>query len=384
MARWRPRLKDAWWVGGLGLLALALIAVFVFRADILRSWLDPKIPYQTYKPPKPPDYADRSAWALLPATPDRATAADPPADVFFIHPTSFDGGANWNAPIHNAAADRFLARVLLPNYAGPFVRVGRLFAPRYREASLYAQLILRDDGRDARAFAYGDVRKAFDFYMDHYNHGRPLVIAGVEQGATLADRLTREEVAARPGLIKQIAAVYLVDTVALASDFAPGSVLPACQRRGQPRCVVGWTQSWAWDRGDIRRTFARSLVWDARGQLQDVKGRAILCVNPLLGYASELRAPARFNLGAANAQDVDWGTRPAFLSRQVSARCQDGILRVSRPSSPSLKDSGGFTERLKEPGYNLFYADTEADALGRLAALMALPDAPHPAATSAP
>ena len=26
---------------------------------------------------------------------------------------------------------------MAPNYAGPFVRVGRLFAPRYRQASLY-------------------------------------------------------------------------------------------------------------------------------------------------------------------------------------------------------------------------------------------------------
>ena len=56
---------------------------------------------------------------------------------------------------------------MLPNYAGPFVRVGRLFAPRYRQASLFAQLTLRDDARDAREFAYGDVRRAFDYYLDH-------------------------------------------------------------------------------------------------------------------------------------------------------------------------------------------------------------------------
>jgi hypothetical protein len=148
--------------------------------------------------------------------------------------------------------------------------------------------------------------------------------------------------------------------------------------------VVGWTQSWAWDRADIRRTVDRSLVWDAEGHLQDIHGRPILCVNPMYGFATEADAPARLNLGAANASDFDWGTRPAFLTRQVSARCQQGILRVSRPSSPSLKDSGGFTARLKEPGYNLFYADTEADALGRVAALMALADTPHPAPPMGP
>jgi hypothetical protein len=379
MARWRPKLGDWWWISGLLLLAVLLIAAFVFRGDILRSWLDPKTPFQTYVPPMAPDYAKRSAWALEPATPDRWSSADPPADVFFIHPTSFDGGDQWNGPIHDPRANRFLIRTILPNYAGPFVRVGRLFAPRYRQASLFAQLIRRDDAKEARQFAYGDVRRAFDDYLDHDNGGRPLVIAGVEQGATLADRLVREEIAQRPGLKTRLAAVYLIDTVVLAADYDAQSPLPACQRRGQPRCVVAWTQSWEWDEADIRQTFDRSLVWDPRGQLQDVKGRAILCVNPLLGYQSDAPAPARLNLGAVSALDVDWGTRPAFLTRQVSARCKDGILRVSQPSSPSLKDTGGFTERLKEPGYNLFYADTEADALGRVAALMALPDAPRPA-----
>ncbi|MDR3511320.1 MAG: DUF3089 domain-containing protein [Caulobacteraceae bacterium] len=381
MARWRPGLKDWWWISGLVLLALLLAAAIIWRGDILRSFLDPKTPFQTYRPPKAPDYSQRAAWALMPAAPGRWTSADPPADVFFVHPTTFDGGRDWNDGTHDQRSNRFLDHTILPNYAGPFVRVGRLFAPHYRQASVFSQLNMRDDSREAREFAYGDVRRAFDYYLDHDNGGRPLVLAGVEQGATLVDRLAREEIAARPGLIRQIAAVYLIDTVALADDFGPSSPLPACERRGEPRCVVGWTQSWAWDEADVRRTFNRSLVWDAEGHLQDVNGRAILCVNPMYGYATEAAAPARLNLGAANASDVDWGTRPAFLTRQVWARCKQGILRVSRPPSPSLKDTGGFTERLKEPGYNLFYADTEADALGRLAALMALPDAPRPAAT---
>jgi len=371
MAQRKPKLGDWLWISGLGLLALLLIAAFVFRGDILRSWLDPKTPFQTYVPPKAPDYSQPSAWALEPATPERWSNADPPADVFFIHPTSFDGGRDWNGPIDDPRSNRFLIRTLLPNYAGPFVRVGRLFAPRYRQASLFAQLTRRDDAKEARQFAYGDVRRAFEYYLDHDNGGRPLVVAGVEQGASLADRLVREEISARPGLLSRLAAVYLIDAVTLASEYAATSPLPACQRRGQPRCVVGWTQSWAWDEADIRRTFERSLVWDARGGLEDVRARAILCVNPMLGRQTDAPAPARLNLGAANALDVDWGTRPAFLTRQVSARCEDGILRVSRPPSPSLKDSGGFTERLKEPGYNLFYADIEADAQGRVAALLA-------------
>jgi hypothetical protein len=265
------------------------------------------------------------------------------------------------------------------------VRVGRLFAPRYRQASLFSQMTLRDDAKDARQFAYGDVRRAFDDFLDHFNDGRPVVIVGVEQGGTLAQRLVREELAARPGLLTRLAAVYLVDVTALRSDYAPPATLTACVHRGQPRCVVGWNQSYEYDEADIRQTLERSVVWGPHDQLEELKGREILCVNPLLGGLSAERAPARLNLGAANASDVDWSTRPAFLTRQVSAQCVGGILRVSRPRSPSLKDTGGWADRLREPGYNLFYADLEADAEARVASLLNLPEfLKAPPATSVP
>jgi hypothetical protein len=56
------------------------------------------------------------------------------------------------------------------------------------------------------------------------------------------------------------------------------------------------------------------------------------------------------------------------MVRQVGARCVGGILRVSRPRSASLLPQGSWAERLRAPGYNLFWADLEADALARTAA----------------
>ena len=122
---------------------------------------------------------------MLPATPDAWSAATCPP-VFFVHPTTFDGGKDWNGPIDDPRAERFLARVVLPNDAGPFARVGRLFAPRYRQASLYAELESKEDARDAKLFAYGDVRTAFEYFLTHFNHGRPIVLAGLEQGGCCA------------------------------------------------------------------------------------------------------------------------------------------------------------------------------------------------------
>jgi hypothetical protein len=179
MTRRRWRLCAGLLLGALALL-LALSA-WIWREDILRTSLDPHVPYQTYRPPPAPDYASPAAWALLPAAAPRA--ADGPADIFFVHPTTFDGGRDWNAPVGDARAARILERDMLPNHAGPYERLGRVFAPRYRQASLYTELTLREDAREARSFAYGDIRAAFRAYLERYNAGRPFLLVGVGRGA---------------------------------------------------------------------------------------------------------------------------------------------------------------------------------------------------------
>ncbi len=339
------------------------VAVAAFWGDLARFALDPKTPYQIYKPPSEPDYGKRMSWALMPTDP-RARPGDPPADVFFVAPTTYDGGRDWNAPINEARADRLFRKVIAPNYAGPFVRVGRIFAPRYRQASLYTLLTLREDAREARAFAYRDVAHAFRYYLDHYNAGRPFVIVGVEQGGTLAARLLADEVAPDADLRARLAVAYLAATV-VPADRPP---IPPCVQRGQTGCLAAWA---AVSDGDLEITQAildRALVWNGP-VLENLGRRPALCFNPLLGAVSDQPAPARLHQGAANATDLEWGARPAFMARQVSARCQGGLLHVSTAKSASLKPSGSWTARRRVPGYNLFYLDIETDALARVSAM---------------
>ncbi|WP_340645275.1 DUF3089 domain-containing protein [Phenylobacterium sp.] len=357
------------------LLALVVMAAFVWRDDIASNALDPKEPFQTYEPPPTPDYRQRAAWALLPAHPDVWTAADPPADVFFIGPTSYDGGQDWNGPIDDVQADKFFRRVVAPNYAGPFVRVGRLFAPRYRQASLYTLLTLREDARDARRFAYGDVLAAFREYMIADNKGRPFIVVGVEQGGTLASRLIADEIARDPAVRARLVAAYLIETVVPAG--APP--LTPCVRPREAGCLAAWASAFEHDSERVQALKDRSLVWDANGELGNISGRTPLCFNPLLGATSNAAAPAKLNLGAANATGLEWGARPAFLTRQVSAKCEDGILRVSRPKPKMLKNTGSWADKRKVPGYNLFYGDLEADAKGRVVALTSSPEFSPPA-----
>jgi hypothetical protein len=357
-----------WLLAGLLLFAALLgAATFVWRDDILRTSLDPKVPFQTYDPPPAPNYAAREAWALLPTRPEQA--AGPAVDVFFIGPTVYDGGRHWNAPLDDKRADQLFRRVMAPNYAGPFVRVGRLFAPRYRQGSLYTQLTLRDDAREARAFAYRDVQAAFRTYLERYNQGRPFILAGVEQGGALGARLLAEEVAPDPAVRARLVAAYLIETLTPAA----GAPLPLCRARRETGCLAAWASAYEFDLERSQALLNRSLVFNRYGELETLQGREPVCFNPILGRVTDEQAPARLHLGAANATGLEWEARPPFMPRQVAARCERGVLRVNRPKSSSLKPTGSWADRRKVAGYNLFYADLEADAKARVAAFSQRP-----------
>jgi hypothetical protein len=246
-----------------------------------------------------------------------------------------------------------------------------VFAPRYRQASLYASsMTLRDDALEARRFAYGDIRAAFETYLRHDNQGRPIVLAGVGQGAKLISHLLQDVVDPDPALRQRIAAVYMLDTALPAADYGPASPLPACRQRDEARCVVAWSMVPEGKQRIAQHMLARAMVWTPDNRLAPLGGRPVLCVNPLLGAQSDALAPPKLNRGAANATGLEWGLRPSFLHNQVGAQCRGGLLYVTAPTSPSLQPTGFWARRRKARPFNLFYADIEADAEARVEALL--------------
>jgi hypothetical protein len=363
-----PRLTTRQWVGyaGFALVFLVTAAVAVWRGDILQAALDPQVPFQTYDPPPAPDYARADAWALL----DQRTSNSGPAAVFFVHSTTYSGGREWNSPIGDPEALSYLRRVVLPNYAAPFARAGGVSAPLYRQASLYTRMTLRDDAREARTFAYRDVEAAFDVFMARHPQG-PVILAGVEQGGELLDRLVRERVATDAALRRRLVAVYLIDTLVAVERLADET--PACIRPDQTGCVLAWSEVRAGQSGvgAAARRLRRALVWDDAGHLVDLAGRPALCVNPVLGAAVDTPAPQRMSRGATNATGLEWGARPALMTREISADCEGGLLRTDYRDLESLQARGDWAERRKSQPYNLFYGDVEADAQARVAAWQA-------------
>lgn len=135
------------------------------------------------------DYSMADNWAVRENDAIESSVEEKAADVFFISPTAVSGdGIALNMNIEDEESRKsFLAATLMEK--GIYDDNARFFAPFYRQATLSVYTMPEEQMEEALAYAYVDVREAFDYYMQNYNNGRPVVLAGFSQGADMVKRL---------------------------------------------------------------------------------------------------------------------------------------------------------------------------------------------------
>ena len=128
-------------------------------------------------------------------------------DVFFIYPTLSFSKLNWNAPLNHAGTNELVSEMIMSGQASVFNSCCRIFSPKYRQATFYSFLGAGKNGRKALELAFDDCLKAFDYYINHFNKGRPFFLAGHSQGALHIMRLLDERIE-ETDLAKRMVAAY--------------------------------------------------------------------------------------------------------------------------------------------------------------------------------
>lgn len=132
-------------------------------------------------------YSDNSNWAYV-----ETDMQGKGADVFFICPTVYAGDENtFNMSLEDEETkESFLGAINMEK--GIYDEECRFFAPYYRQAALNVYEMEIADREQYLEIAYEDVKTAFEYYMEHYNDGHPIVLAGFSQGADLSIRLLKD------------------------------------------------------------------------------------------------------------------------------------------------------------------------------------------------
>lgn len=347
--------------GVAGVAGLALLAGALFQDALFRAAIHPSGAYRAAPAPQRPDYAQPASWAMRPANPPPGGWETPwGTDVFFITPTSAYSGDNWNAPIDDVKALKELTTYVLPNHAAPFNTAAPTYAPLYRQAPLHAELTLDKESASALDLAYSDVLRAFDHYMETDNRARGVIVAGSGQGGLHALRLLKDRF--QEGALKdRLTAAYIIDA-GVTKDMLATLVQPACETPDALHCVVAWSAA---DPGNVNDRRNKTPTWTSAGYAFTA-GKPTVCINPLFWTSDEAIGVNGSHRGAVRATDAE---PPQIKSQSVSARCDNGVLRIASVSPDSLRAHSGWGGKYKTPAFNLFYADIAFNA-GNRARLM--------------
>ena len=152
--------------------------------------------------PKAPVYSDMTQWYVS------ERGAD--ADMFYVISTEIGDYQLEDGTVRHLA-DTYLDQTRQPMY-GEMLGVDTLtsgklnyYSPYYRQCSL--QSFASDSASIRFATALDDVRRAFSYYIDNQNNGRPFVLAGFSQGAMIARELLKEMDAS---VYQRMVATYLI------------------------------------------------------------------------------------------------------------------------------------------------------------------------------
>ncbi len=326
-----------------------------------------------------PDYADPVNWAALPEKADPsdlvpAGVAPPagvmPVDTFFIHPTGFLSAGGWTSPMALDSATEENTLWMMANQASAYNGCCNVYAPRYREANIFAYFGDEADRDAVLAFAYQDVRAAFEHFLANFSDGRPFIIASHSQGTHHALRLLAEEIDGTP-LRDRMVAAYLIGAAIIPVPqawFAGMSGIEPCQRADDLHCVVHW---------DTMPEHAEPMERAADS----------LCTNPLTWTVDEAMADAALNEGAvvpagtynANIGSADdaptqqeFDALAAPQPGQTWAQCRDGSLFAKNQAGTGFSAMGsddmGTYHGLD---YALFYMNIRNNAQLRTARYLA-------------
>ena len=323
-------------------------------------------------PAKPNDYSDPKTWLCRPGGKDACAidetttvvaadgkltretwAADPkaPIDCFYVYPTiSTDP-----TPNSDMNPDPAELNVIKQQFAR-FASKCQPYAPMYRQVTLAGLRRMLAPGAAItldQGLQYDDVKDAWNYYLQHDNKGRGVVLVAHSQGSFILNRLIREEIDGKPIQSRMLSAILLGTTIAVPKGKDVGGSfqhVPLCKSASQLGCVITYAS--------FRSTVAPPAN-TLFGRVPDAN-MAAACTNPaaLAGGSGDLHAyldatgrtitsnaPAKPWVTPEQKIDTPWVSVPGLLTAKCTSNDNaTGYLEVTvhgDASDPRVDDIVG-------------------------------------------
>lgn len=180
------------------------------------------------------DYSNPDSWMYLTQSPDKDV------DIFFLYTGSCSGSGTCSI---SDAGMRQKALEKTMQQAGAFEPSGNMFVPYYRQLNSSIFLGLKPAERIARmAVSSADAYAAFDYYMNHYNQGRPFILAAHGQGsAALLDGILSRYLEQNQAARRQLVAAYAIGYSVTVDYLSQNPHLKIAERRNDIGVIISYS-----------------------------------------------------------------------------------------------------------------------------------------------
>ncbi len=284
------------------------------------------------------DYGKREHWLALPEKPEK------PVDVIYLYPTvwyKIDQQEPNICAIDNATMLAG-AELALDKQASVFEPAGNVYAPYYRQVDAVYALTLGEQQHEKlmQGIPTQDVFGALDYYFEHYNEGRPFILAGHSQGSNVLLYVLSTYMKEHPDLYARMVAAYVIGYAVTDEFLTENPHLKFAQSAEDVGVVISYNTEAPVVEGN-------NPVWLPGAN----------AINPITWTREQTPATAQQNLGSR----IDDEKRMNYADATVDA--QRGVVICSTVNPEEYYKKGGFPKGVFHgQDYDFYYYDLMENA----------------------
>jgi len=306
------------------------------------------------------DYSQKENWCKFPEiTKD--------VDTFYIFATEYIlGSFEEGAPDYGSLDNKEMIEGMGVEYIGhatTYADDTNVFAPYYRQSGLkYAGKIVERDGNlDAALLGmpYNDIVDALDYYFEHYNEGRPFIIAGHSQGSALVKQVLFRYFKEHPDYYQRMVAAYVIGYAVTKEELETYPNLKFATGESDAGVIVSWNT----EGPKNAEVDAKTVVLMPGG----------ISINPLNWKLDETYAPASLNLGSLIVNEQTGEPEIADIGADAQVNLARGSVITNAKAAPMPEDTAKIAAAYFGPDgrhgedYTFYYNNIKANVAKRIA-----------------
>ena len=306
------------------------------------------------------DYSQKENWCKFPEiTKD--------VDTFYIFATEYIlGSFEEGAPDYGSLDNKEMIEGMGVEYIGhatTYADDTNVFAPYYRQSGLkYAGKIVERDGNlDAALLGmpYNDIVDALDYYFEHYNEGRPFIIAGHSQGSALVKQVLFRYFKEHPDYYQRMVAAYVIGYAVTKEELETYPYLKFAIGESDAGVIVSWNT----EGPKNAEVDAKTVVLMPGG----------ISINPLNWKLDETYAPASLNLGSLIVNEQTGEPEIADIGADAQVNLARGSVITNAKAAPMPEDTAKIAAAFFGPDgrhgedYTFYYNNIKANVAKRIA-----------------